>query len=207
MKLPVFYPILDTKAAARGGIDVVSASKEILEGGARILQFRHKEFWTREVFADLQQVGAMCREASVLLVVNDRADIARLAGAALHLGQNDLTPADAHQILDAGTFIGFSTHNENQFREALEEPVDYVALGPIFRTSSKLNADPVIGLEELRRLRSLTECPLVAIGGITRENALAVLGAGADSLAVIADLFSQDGSLRRRVEEWMRIAG
>ena len=205
--IPAFYPILDTAIAAHHGIDVVSAAEKIFEGGARILQFRHKAFWSRNIFADLQRVGALCRDAGALLVVNDRADIARLAGAALHLGQDDLTPGDARRVVDSGTIIGFSTHNEHQFREALMEPVDYVALGPIFGTSSKLHADPVVGLEELRRLRPLTERPMVAIGGITRENGLAALGAGADSLAVIGDLFTGDGNLRERVEEWIRIAG
>ncbi len=118
--IPAFYPILDTEIAARHGIGVVSASEKILEGGARILQFRHKGFWSRDTFADLRTVGALCRDAGALLVVNDRADIARLTGAALHLGQDDLTPADARRIVDAGTIIGFSTHNEHQFREALD---------------------------------------------------------------------------------------
>ena len=101
--------------------------------------------------------------------------------------------------------IGFSTHNETQLRAAEDEPVDYVALGPIFGTATKENPDPVVGLEELRRLRPLTKRPLVAIGGITRENAKAVLDAGADSVAVIGDLFPESGRLRDRVAEWLTL--
>jgi thiamine-phosphate pyrophosphorylase len=101
--------------------------------------------------------------------------------------------------------VGFSTHNEVQLRAAADEPADYLALGPIFGTGSKVNPDPVVGLEGLRRLRTLTARPLVAIGGITRENAGVVLDAGADSVAVIGDVFPEDGDLRRRVEEWLAL--
>jgi len=99
----------------------------------------------------------------------------------------------------------FSTHNERQLRAAQTEPVDYFALGPIFGTGSKQNPDPTVGLEDLRRLRPLAERPLVAIGGITRHNARDVLAAGANSLAVIGDLFPQDGNLRARSEEWLGV--
>ena len=101
-----------------------------------------------------------------MFVVNDRADIARLLDAGLHLGQDDLSPADARRVLGDGAFIGFSTHNEAQLRAAADEPVDYLALGPIFGTSSKLNPDPVVGLDELRRLRSLTGGRWWRLGGL-----------------------------------------
>jgi len=203
--LPGFYPILDTEVAARRGIDPVSAAVSILEAGAQVLQFRHKGFLSREIFENVERIAALCREGRVLLVVNDRADLARLMGAALHLGQDDLLPTAARRVTGPETFIGFSTHNERQLRAAQSEPVDYLALGPIFGTGSKHNPDPVVGLEVLRRLRPLTERPLVAIGGITREHARAVLDAGADSLAVIGDLFPEDGNLRARIEEWLRL--
>jgi thiamine-phosphate pyrophosphorylase len=205
LRLPAFYPILDTEVAARCGIDPVSAAAGILEAGAQILQFRHKGFLSREIFEQMERIAALCREARVLFVVNDRADVAALMGAALHLGQDDLPPAAARRVTGPETLIGFSTHNERQLRAAESEPVDYLALGPIFGTASKQNPDPVVGLEELRRLRPLTERPLVAIGGITRDNARDVLAAGADSLAVIGDLFPEDGNLRPRVEEWLRL--
>jgi len=205
MWLPSFYPILDTEVAARHGIDPVSAAASILEGGAQILQFRHKGFLSREIFEQMDRIAALCREARVLLVVNDRADLAVMMGAALHLGQDDLPPAAARRVTGPETLIGFSTHNERQLRAAQSEPVDYLALGPLFGTSSKQNPDPLVGLDELRRLRPLTERPLVAIGGITRDNARQVLGAGASSLAVIGDLFPAGGNLRGRVEDWLRV--
>jgi thiamine-phosphate pyrophosphorylase len=205
VRLPAFYPILDTGTAGRRSISVIAAATQILEAGAEILQFRHKGFFSREVFAELEQVAALCRQGRVQFVVNDRADIARLTNAGLHLGQDDLSPADARRVVGDETMIGFSTHNELQFREALVQPADYLAFGPIFGTLSKENPDPVVGLGELSRLRTLTQRPLVAIGGITRANARTVLAAGADSVAVIGDLFPEDGQLRARVEEWLGI--
>jgi thiamine-phosphate pyrophosphorylase len=139
----------------------------------------------------------------VLFVVNDRADVALLLNAALHLGQDDLAPSDARRILPAASVIGFSTHNEQQLRAADAEPVDYLAIGPIFATASKQNPDPVVGIDGLRTLRALTEKPLVAIGGITRESAPQVFEAGADSIAVIGDLMSD---VRARAAEWIAIS-
>lgn len=207
MRLKIFYPILDTGTAARRGIELVPAAEAILEGGAGMLQMRHKGLFSKEIFAQAQEIAALCRQAGAMFVINDRADIARLLGAALHLGQDDLSPSDARLVLGEGGIVGFSTHNEAQLRAAASEPADYLALGPIFGTSSKENLDPVVGIEELRRLRALTARPLVAIGGITRENARSVIASGADSVAVIGDLFPQDGNIRGRVEEWISVVG
>jgi thiamine-phosphate pyrophosphorylase len=204
MTLPRFYPILDTETAARRGAGIVDAATRILEGGAGILQFRHKGFWSRQVFEELEHIAEMCQACGVPLIVNDRADMARLVEAGLHLGQDDLPPSSARGILGDGA-LGFSTHNEAQLRAAEIEPADYLALGPIFGTVSKANPDPVVGVEELRRLRPLTRRPLVAIGGITRENARSAFDAGADSVAVIGDLFPADGDIVARVREWIRI--
>jgi thiamine-phosphate pyrophosphorylase len=144
-------------------------------------------------------------EAGADLIVNDRADIAMLLGAGLHVGQDDLPPRDARKLMGTDAPIGFSSHNPAQLSAAGGEPVDYVALGPLFPTASKLNPDPVVGVEELRRCRALIEKPLVAIGGITLENAAEVWDAGADSVAVIASLLPKSPtaqSMRRRMEEW-----
>src|SRR5580704_3608915 len=154
MTLPRFYPILDTETAARRGVGVVDAATRILEGGAGILQFRHKGFWSRQVFEELEHIAEMCQACGVPLVVNDRADMARLVEAGLHLGQDDLPPSDARGIL-GDAVIGFSTHNEEQLRAADAESADYLALGPIFGTISKVKPDPIVGVEELRRLRPL----------------------------------------------------
>ena len=207
-RLPRLYPILDSEALARRGVEWRVAAAAWLEGGAGILQIRHKGHWSREAFVAAQEVARFCREAGAGLVIDDRADFALLLEAGLHVGQDDLPPRDARILLGSDPLLGFSSHNVQQLCAAGGEPVDYVALGPVFATSSKRNPDPVVGLEELRRLRELLEKPLVAIGGITREKAPEVLRAGADSLAVIGDLLPADvspKSLRERMEEWQRI--
>ncbi len=203
MKLPRFYPVIDADR-----IPAVPAAEELLAAGARILQFRHKSFFSRQAFEDASRIAELCRDAGALFIVNDRADIAKLLDAGLHLGQDDLAPSDARRILPASSIIGFSTHNEQQLIAADREPVDYLAIGPIFATASKQNPDPVVGLERLRALRSLTQKPLVAIGGITRDRAPEVFEAGADSVAIIGDLipnFYAPASLRARAEEWLAI--
>jgi thiamine-phosphate pyrophosphorylase len=205
MKLPRFYPILDTGLLAQRGIAAAQAAEAILDAGAGILQFRHKGHWTREVFAEAEAVAKLCRDASAQFVVNDRADLARMMNAALHLGQDDLPPSAARRVMGSESLIGFSTHNEEQLCAAREEPVNYLALGPIFGTSSKENPDPVVGIDELRRLRGFTVLSLVAIGGITRANALDVLAAGADSVAIIGDLLPPDGPIRSRIREWVSV--
>jgi thiamine-phosphate pyrophosphorylase len=205
MVLPRFYPILDTEVARRRGVDPVRAAEQILAGGARILQFRHKGFLSREAFAWLERIAELAHAADATLVINDRADLAKLFGAALHLGQDDLLPSIARRVTGPDAMVGYSTHNEAQLRAACAEPVDYLALGPIFGTVTKENPDPTVGLAELPRLRPLSPCPLVGIGGITRANARQVLEAGADSVAVIGDLFPEDGDLRARSEDWIRL--
>ena len=205
MALPRFYPILDTEVSLRHGVDPVEAARQILEGGAQILQFRHKQFLAREAFAWLERIAQLTRASGAVLVINDRADLAKLFEAGLHLGQDDLFPSIARRVTGPDIMIGFSTHNEAQLRSACAEPADYLALGPIFGTVTKENPDPTVGLGELRRLRALSDRPLVAIGGITRANAAQTLAAGADAAAVIGDLFPADGNIRARVEEWIRI--
>jgi thiamine-phosphate pyrophosphorylase len=203
MKLPRFYPILDVATVTGHGWNVVEVAEQILDAGAGILQFRHKGHFSRGAFNDLTRVSELCRQAKARLVVNDRADIARLVDAALHLGQDDLLPSEARPIAGVNAMIGYSTHNESQLRAAAAEPADYLALGPIFGTTSKQNPDPEVGLETLRRLRPMADRPLVAIGGITRTNAVAVIQAGADSVAVIGDVIPADGKVRERVKEWL----
>ncbi len=200
--IPAFYPILDTAC----GLPLPDAAEAILAAGARILQFRHKGFFSRGLFQDAERIAGVCREAGALFVINDRADIARLLDAALHLGQDDLPPADARRLFNG--VLGFSTHNEDQLRAGDREPVDYLAIGPVFATASKRNPDPVVGVDKLRELRLITRKPLVAIGGITRRNAPEVFAAGADSVAIIGDLFPQPltaAALRARAKEWLAI--
>jgi len=208
MPLPRVYPILDSETLERRGIGFAAAASALLEGGAGILQVRHKGHWSREFFEAARDVARLCREAGVPLVVNDRADFALLLEAGLHVGQDDLTPRDARKLVGSEPLLGFSSHNVKQLCAAGGEPVDYVAFGPVFPTTSKSNPDPVVGVTEVRRCRTLIDKPLVAIGGITRQTAPAVLEAGADSVAVISDLIPEPAtpkSLRERMEEWQRI--
>jgi thiamine-phosphate pyrophosphorylase len=206
-RLPRFYPILDTSALTERSCAVIPAAKALLEAGVKILQYRHKDDWTQVRFDEAKQIATQCHERGVLFVLNDRADFARLLGTALHVGQDDLPPVAARRVV-SDEVIGFSTHDELQLTRADQEPVEYLSLGPIFVTNSKSKPDPVVGIDGLRRLQPLTEKPLVAIGGITPENARDVLNAGADSVAVISGLLPHTCdqiTLRRRAEEWIRL--
>jgi thiamine-phosphate pyrophosphorylase len=208
MTLPRVYPIVDTVTLARLDFDPVPAAAAMLEGGAQILQFRHKGFWSRDVFAQAEEIAALCRQASVLFIVNDRADYAAMLHSGLHLGQEDLLPGDARRVTGEKTVIGFSTHNTDQMRAAASEPVDYVAFGPVFSTVSKERPDPMVGIEGLRTVRALTARPLVAIGGITRHNAAQCWSAGADSVAIIGDLLPNPctaASIRQRMANWLAL--
>jgi thiamine-phosphate pyrophosphorylase len=208
MRLPRIYPILDTGTFEARGFSLTRAAAALLEGGAGILQLRHKQHWGRAVFDAAREIARLCREAGALFIVDDRADVAMLLDAGLHVGQDDLPPRDARRLLGSDAVIGFSSHNVQQVCAAGGEPVDYVAFGPVFPTASKRNPDPVTGIEALKECRALVEKPLAAIGGITRETAAAVLAAGADSVAVIGDLLPAEltsVSLRQRMEEWQRL--
>ncbi len=208
LELPRVYPIVDTGALKRRGRDPLWFAEALLEGGARILQFRHKEHYSRAVFETASALAALCVRAGARLVIDDRADVAALLDAGVHLGQNDLPPRLARRVLGEQRILGFSAHNEAQLRAAEQEPADYLAIGPVFETLSKENPDPALGLERLPALRALTGKPLVAIGGITREQARAVLRAGADSIAVIGDLLPEEmakATVRERMEEWIAL--
>ncbi|MFB3825276.1 MAG: thiamine phosphate synthase [Bryobacteraceae bacterium] len=209
MKLPKVYPILDSGAGPWPVLGLAAAVAALAEGGARIVQFRHKGAWTRALFAEAREGVRIAREAGVLVIIDDRADIAVLLDCGLHVGQDDLPPAGARRVLGAERVLGFSTHNPAQIGAAAAEPVDYLALGPIFPTASKSNPDPVVGIERLGACRALTVKPLVAIGGITRATAAAVWAAGADSIAVIGDMVPAvctPAALRQRMEEWQQLA-
>jgi thiamine-phosphate pyrophosphorylase len=206
--LPRVYPILDSATLERRGVSLETAAAAWLEGGAGILQIRHKGHWSRDFFTVARQVARFCREGGVPLIVNDRADFALLLEAGLHVGQDDLSPRDARKLIGPEATLGYSSHNLAQLVAAAGEPVDYVAIGPVFGTASKHNPDPVVGVAEIRRCRGLVEKPLVAIGGITLENARDVWAAGADSVALIAGLIPEPAtarSLRERMEEWRRL--
>lgn len=201
LRLPAFYPILDPLQAAKHGLDAMEVARALLDAGVEWLQLRHKGAYTRADYDLAVEVGRLARQAGAKYVINDRVDIALMAGAdGVHVGQDDLPPSAVREIAGDRLFIGYSTHNEAQFVEGDREPVDYLALGPLFATVSKLNPGPVVGVAELSRLRSLSSKPLVAIGGITRQNAAEAFDAGADSVAIISDFLA--GDWRRSIAEW-----
>lgn len=187
MTLPSrLYAIVDPLDTGR---DPIALTRAMLAGGARLLQLRLKAAATRELLATAEAMRELTAAAGALFVVNDRADVARACGAdGVHLGQQDLSVAAARGVLAPGRLIGFSTHSETQLAEARAAGADYLAFGPIYATTSKSAAEPVLGCERLRNARTLTTTPLVAIGGITAATAPAVLAAGADAVAVIAAL-------------------
>jgi thiamine-phosphate pyrophosphorylase len=204
--LPRFYPIVDTGLLAGLGFDPLRFSGLLLEEGARILQVRHKGALTRGAFQLMERIRSLCAEAGAMCIINDRADVAALLDAGLHLGQEDLPPAMARRVAPAA-FTGLSTHNKAQAGSGSREPVDYLAIGPVFATGSKQNPDPLVGLEGVGRVRDMVSMPLVAIGGITLERTLAVLEAGADSVAVIGDLTAGGTSeeiIRERIRLWLQ---
>ncbi|HEX8335817.1 MAG TPA: thiamine phosphate synthase [Pyrinomonadaceae bacterium] len=187
-ELPKLYPVTDRRLS---GLTHAEQVARLCEGGARLVQLREKHLSPREFYAEAAEALRVAREFGAVLIVNDRADVALAAGAGgVHLGQDDMPPEAARALLGEGKVIGFSTHSVGQAIEAARLPVDYIAVGPVFGTSSKENPDPVVGLEGVRRVREAVgrAVKLVAIGGITAESAPPVLEAGADSVAVIAAL-------------------
>ncbi len=175
-----------------------AVSKALLAAGVRLFQYRHKNGSSRELYEASRAIVAEVRRAGGILIVNDRADVARVVGAdGVHVGQDDLPVEMARDILGPGKFVGTSAHALAQVREADRSSADYIAFGPIFPTQSKERPDPVVGLEGLREARNATRKPLVAIGGINLENAPRVIEAGADCVAVIGDLLHAPDITRR----------
>ena len=212
LELPRFYPIIDAshfRSAPDSASAILKFAVELVKGGAWLIQYRNKSGSAREMLGHARELRRVLDDR-VKLIMNDRADLCLAAGFdGVHLGQDDLSPAAVRKIFDSTEqrgllWIGYSTHNPEQLREADRIPVDYIAVGPVFSTSSKANPDPVIGLEGIREARRLTSKPLVAIGGITRQNAQSVLNSGADSVAVISDVVE---SPHKSTEEFLSILG
>ena len=201
--LPRLYAILDISRFPDSQA-LFSTAEELLAGGVTLLQYRNKSGNAGEM---LEQSRVLRRRlgSSVKLIMDDRADLCVAAGFdGVHVGQEDLSPAGARKVIGERLWLGVSTHNPEQVKEADKTSADYVAIGPVFSTSSKANPDPVIGLEGVRTARALTRKPLVAIGGINRANCRSVIEAGADSVAVISDLMRDP---RKSAEDFFRILG
>jgi len=205
-QLPRLYAILDV-VSSRATSDVVAFAEALVAGGCTLLQYRNKSGNARVTLEQARELRRHTRAGApaphVRLIMNDRADLCLAAEFdGVHVGQEDLSPEAVRRIIGPDRWLGVSTHNPEQLREADLTSADYLAIGPVFSTSSKDKPDPVIGLEGVRRARALTRKPLVAIGGITRANAASVIEAGADSVAVISDLLREP---RKSAEEFFRI--
>jgi thiamine-phosphate pyrophosphorylase len=201
--IPRLYPILDPSCF--GDVEeLFTAADAFTSAGVTLLQYRNKSGNARQMLDDARKLKRRLGN-SVKLIMNDRADLALVAGFdGVHVGQDDLSPAGARKVIGDTLWLGVSTHNPEQVREADQTSADYIAVGPVFATASKANPDPVIGLDGVRRAREFTRKPLVAIGGITRANCRAVIEAGADSVAVISDLIWEPG---KSAEAFLRILG
>jgi len=196
------YAILDSSCFPDAP-HLFQAADELVRAGVLIVQYRNKNGIAREMLAHARELQARTG-ARAKLIMNDRADLCLVAEFdGLHVGQDDLSPESARKIVGQ-RWLGVSTHNPEQVAEADLTSADYIAVGPVFSTTSKTNPDPVIGLAGVRRARELTHKPLVAIGGITRGNCRSVIDAGADSVAVISDLVQQPA---KSAEEFLRILG
>ena len=201
---PALYAILDADQA--GGPDT-SLARILAGAGVQLIQIRDKKASTRKLFNASKRLVEALGPPGVRVIVNDRPDIAAMIGAGgVHMGQEDLPVEAARKICGGSCWVGVSTHNLEQLREANLTSADYIAMGPIFPTATKDNPDPVVGLKLLHAARQLTQKPLVAIGGITIESAEATFRAGADSVALVRDLISA-GDPARRVREYLSVAG
>lgn len=199
------YPILDTALLARHGVALTDAVRLSLDHPLPYVQIRHKAAFDRPVLAAIEDCAKLPHRGR--LILNDRADYARLFGLGLHLGQDDLPPAEARAILGPELPLGFSTHNAAQLEAAPYDLLTYVALGPIFGTQSKPNPDPEVGLEHLGAWRPISPLPLVAIGGLSLDSASHVLAGGADFLAVISALWPPPYTLKafgHAIETWLK---
>jgi thiamine-phosphate pyrophosphorylase len=231
-RFPRLYPIVDAGLLARHGLDVRRFAAELSAAGVQLLQYRNKLGGPQEVLLNAAVIREVMADISCRLILNDRADLAVLAEwDGVHVGQGDLLPEDAKAVVlrtiphpsreregwatrlgwatrtvpGSSMWVGVSTHSEEQVRVADLSCADYVAVGPVFATGTKVDAEPVIGLEGVRRARRLTKKPIVAIGGITRANARSVIDAGADSVAVISALLVEGETVEKVARDFLEI--
>ena len=201
--LPKLYPITNVQLSGLSHCEQVA---QLISGGATFIQIREKTLSPAEFFHQALEAVNWAHENDVQIIINDRVDVALATKAdGVHLGQNDLAPEAARDILGRKAIIGFSTHSIEQFRQALSLPLDYVALGPIFNTATKADPEPTLGLEAIRAAAKMAGAtPIVAIGGITASNAPSVLDAGATSVAVISSLLAGPNRISDRTNQFLR---
>lgn len=204
--LPRLYVILDAALLTESETE---CAQKLVDAGVRLLQYRNKAASSRELLEASKRLSNILAPRGISFLVNDRADVAALAGATgVHVGQEDQAVEDARKVVGAKRLVGVSTHNRAQFEQAAASSADYIAVGPIFTTSTKENPDPVVGTDLIREIRPLTTKPIVAIGGITLEKAVDVIQAGADSVAVIGDILraADPGARARQYIELLEAA-
>jgi thiamine-phosphate pyrophosphorylase len=206
LKLPRLYPILDAEALYGAGLSLEAAARALYDAGVRWTQYRDKTAGDEQVVERMRLLRAIFPPGESTLILNDRVHLCALTAAdGVHIGQQDMPPDEAREALGDEPLLGVSTHNAEQLLAvAAMEVADYVAIGPVFGTQSKRNPDPLIGLNGVTSARALTDLPLVAIGGITEENAPEVIGAGADTVATISALLPQGRlSSEERVRDFL----
>jgi len=195
---PFLYPILDAEHSTNLLVD----AQDVIRAGAKILQIRAKKEGKRRLYGITQEITALCGEERVCCIVNDCVDIALITDASgVHLGQLDFPVTEARSLLP-GKIIGVSTHNSDQFAEAGRQPVDYIAIGPVFQTTTKTNADPALGLSAVLSILKKKTKPVVAIGGIRREHIAQLLAAGVDGIALISEVY-RSGAVYENVSRMM----
>ena len=205
LHLPKIYPIADTLLSSLSHAQQV---KRLVDGGATLIQLREKNNSGRAFCTDAADAIRIARLAGANVIINDRVDVALALGAdGVHLGQTDMPVAAARRLLGDDAIIGFSTHNIEQFKAALDLPVDYLAFGPIFPTQSKRDPDPIAGLDALSIIKSInSRLPLVAIGGIDKSNVVRVLSTGADCAAIISAIVGEPAQIATNVGDFLALA-
>lgn len=206
---PPLYAILDLESVSARGWAASDVCRAWLSAGVRLVQLRAKALASGSFLELADELAALCHEAGALFIINDRADIAAMCGAdGVHVGQEDIAPADARGVVGPAAIVGLSTHDHDQVESGVREPVSYLAFGPIYATDTKVTGYDAVGLEQLRgaaAAAALAGLPLVAIGGITIDRAAAVREAGADSVAAITDLLTASdlSGVEARAQAWV----
>jgi thiamine-phosphate pyrophosphorylase len=204
--LPGFYAIIDSGVLMKRGVDLSDFARAIRDAGVQLIQYRDKEAAPQTILRTAEIIRDIFAGSGCSLIMNDRADLVVIAGwDGVHVGQRDLLPEDARRVVGPARWVGVSTHTEEQVRVAEASCADYVAVGPVFTTGTKRDAEPVIGLAGVALARALTKKPLVAIGGVTRANARSVLEAGADSVAVISALIDDGKSVEKVARDFLDV--
>jgi thiamine-phosphate pyrophosphorylase len=204
--IPRLYAIADAQVLTARGVALADFARGLRAAGVGLLQYRDKTGSPQEILRAAAVLRETMAGSSCQLILNDRADLAVLAGFdGVHVGHLDLSPGDAKRVAGVSRTVGVSTHTDEQVQAAEQSCADYVAIGPAFATGTKADTEPIVGLEGVRRARGLTRKPLVAIGGITRANSRSVIDAGADSVAIISALFAEGESVETVARDFLEL--